>query len=102
MELKGIKICYDATTAGAYLDALRVQHLRYSGGNVTIVNDYWDYTDVDTKGCSLHYFTTPAAMAGNDQVVVSAWLNFTDTNATLFIGGVTFYLDPSDTVLAVP
>jgi hypothetical protein len=95
MYVKGVKICYDASYAGAYITTIEVKHFTYSTGGYSYVNTIYDYTDHTDVGCYTLNFTTPRGLKGNDQVSIDVVVTFTDSTDIVKVGVTTVILSPS-------
>jgi len=95
MYVKGAKLCYDASLAGAYITAVEIKHITYGSGGFSEWNSINDPTDLTDKGCRVVYFTTPRSFWGNDQVTLNVYVTFTNTSNIVLVGVTTVIISPS-------
>ena len=95
LYLKGVKFCYDASEAGAYITSVEVKHFSYTTSGYGYKNTIYDYADLTDINCRALYFTTPASLNGNDQVSMDMLVTITNTTSIVRIGVTTFILSPS-------
>jgi hypothetical protein len=95
MYAKGVKVCYDASTAGGYLDFIEIRDVYYSSSGPTLWSTATDNTDRNGIGCTLLNFASPAVMTETDQIVVILGVQYGSTGYELAVGTTTVMLQPS-------
>lgn len=95
MYVKGAKLCYDATDAGAYITAIEIKHITYSTGEFIEWNAINDPTDLSDRNCRVVNFSSISSFWGNDQVTINVYVTFTDTISSVRVGVATVILTPS-------
>lgn len=95
MYVKGAKICYDASYAGAYITTIEVKHFTYTTSGYSYVNTIYDYTDHTDTNCYTVNFTVPSGFGGSDQVSIDVLVTFTDSTDIVKVGVTTVILSPS-------
>lgn len=98
MFIKGAKVCYNATNAGAYITSIEVMQVHYHStppNYATIWYDMVDPTDLTNGGCRTINFTQASSMFGSDQVTINISVTFTDPSKAVQVGSTTVILSPS-------
>lgn len=95
MYVKGAKICYDASYAGAYITTVELKHMYYNASGFSEWNSISDPTDLMNTGCRTIMFTSPSSFWGTDQVTINVYVQIDNTSSTVYMGPATIILTPS-------
>jgi hypothetical protein len=95
MYLKGVQICYDATSGG-YLDTVTVTHYKtYDDGTTAELNTLTDTTDRTDTMCRQYFFASPSDFYGDNHLTIMVYYHLNAAGEILRISSSTVVLEPS-------
>ena len=95
MYIKGVQICYDATSGG-YLDTVTVTHYKtFDDGSTMELNTLTDTTDRTDTECRQYFFTFSSDFYGDNHLTIMVYYHLNAPGEILRISSTTVILEPS-------